>query len=471
MNIHFGTSGWRSIIAKDFTFENVEVVSYAIAQHLLARGGKSVVIGYDTRFLSNEFAKTSAKIFAAYGIKSYFSLTDIPTPVIAYLTVTKKTDGAINITASHNDPYYNGIKFSSKSGGPALPEETEDIEKRINKFLKNRKTIKKMLFEKAVEKKLIIPFNENEYTNAIKKLIDFTPIKKKRPKIIYDPFFATGIRYLPKILKEYTDFTMIHGKKDVLFGGLHPEPTGENLDPLIKKVKSSKADLGLATDGDADRFGIIDFDGSYISPNMVLPIIYYYFLTERGINGNAVRTVATTHLIDKISEHFGYYTKETPVGFKYIGDAIMKGEAVFGGEESGGASMKGWLADKDGILVDLLVTEIFSRRKKPMKELFKELTDKFGDTYSKRLDFEYKGDRKTIERKLKNTVKTFSKEMSITKINELDGTKIILTDKSWILFRFSGTEPKIRIYAESDNEKKFKTLLEKGEEIIQRATF
>ncbi len=469
MKIHFGTSGWRGIIAKDFTFENVKIASYAIAKHLSENKGKSVVIGYDTRFLSEEFAKLSAEVLAGYGIKSYFSETDLPTPVIAYLTVKNKTDGAINITASHNDPYYNGIKFSAKTGGPALPEETKDIENKINNYFKNPVPIKQTDFKEAIDKKLIIPFKEKWYVNALKKLIDTDAVKKANLRVIYDPFFATGRKYMPKFLRGKVKCTMIHGKRDTLFGGLHPEPTGDNLKPLIKKVVKEKALLGLATDGDADRFGVVDRDGSFISPNMVLPIIYYYLLTERKMKGNVVRTVATTHLLDRIAEKFGYQSIETPVGFKYIGDAITKGRAIFGGEESGGATIKGWIADKDGIFVDLMVLEIVSVRKKSMKELFREIENKFGKFVSKRTDFSYKGERDKIEKRLKEFVRKLEKEDDVEKINETDGTKIIFKDGSWILFRFSGTEPKIRVYCESDSEEKLNALTEKGISIAEKA--
>ena len=466
MKIHFGTSGWRGIIAKDFTFDNVKIASYAITQHLLENNGKSVIIGYDTRFLSEEFAKLSAEVLAGYGIKSYFSKTDIPTPVIAFLTTEYKTDGAINITASHNDPIYNGIKFSAKNGGPALPEETTDIENKINKFFERPAEIKQIPFEDAVHKGLIKPFTEKEYIKALKKVIDINSISKAKKNVVYDPFFATGRRYMPKILRKITNCTLIHGKRDTLFGGLHPEPTGKNLVPLIKKVIKLKADLGLATDGDADRFGVVDSDGTFISPNMVLPILYYYLLTERKMEGNVVRTVATTHLLDKIAHSFGYESIETPVGFKYIGDTITKGEAIFGGEESGGATIKGWIADKDGIFVDLLVLEVVSRRNKTLKELFEELETKFGKVISTRLDFLYTGNREEIENKLKEKVSKLEKNDEVQKIITIDGTKIVYTDGSWILFRFSGTEPKIRVYCESESEEKLSTLVNKGKEIL-----
>ncbi len=468
MKIHFGTSGWRSIIAKDFTFDNVKIASFAIAQHLLDNKGKSVIIGYDTRFLSEEFAKLSAEVLAGYGINSYFSLSDIPTPVIAYLTVKNRTDGAINITASHNDAYYNGIKFSASTGGPALPEQTKDIEKRINAFFKNPVDIKTMPFDEAIHKKIITPFKENGYIEAVKKLVDMDIIKKKYMRIIYEPFFATGRNYFPKAVKGAAHCTMIHGKRDTLFGGLHPEPTGKNLEPLKYRVIKSGAEIGLATDGDADRFGVVDSDGSYISPNMVLSIIYYYLLTERKIKGNIARTVSTTHMLDRIANAFGYRAIETPVGFKYIGDAVIKNEAIFGGEESGGATITGWLADKDGIFVDLMILEIISKRNKSMKALFREITEKFGEVYSQRLDFDYQGEREEKEKRLKTLVRKLEKEDDVKKINEIDGTKIIFKDNSWILFRFSGTEPKIRVYCEADDKNKLNILKKKGKEIIEK---
>ncbi len=466
MKIHFGTSGWRGVIAKDFTFYNVKVASYAITQHLLENNGKSVIIGYDTRFLSKEFAKLSAEVLAGYGIKSYFSKTDIPTPVIAFLTTEYKTDGAVNITASHNDPIYNGIKFSAKNGGPALPEETTDIENKINKFFENPVEIKQMPFEDAVHNGLITPFTEKKYIKALQKIIDIDSISKAKKNVVYDPFFATGRRYTPKILRRISNCTLIHGKRDTLFGGLHPEPTGKNLVPLMRKVVKSKANLGLATDGDADRFGAVDSDGAFISPNMVLPILYYYLLTERKMKGNVVRTVATTHLLDRIAHSFGFKSIETPVGFKYIGDTITKGKAIFGGEESGGATIKGWIADKDGIFIDSLILEVISKRNKTLKELFEELEAKFGKTKSTRIDFSYTGNREEIENKLKEKVSKLEKNDEVKKLITIDGTKIVYTDESWILFRFSGTEPKIRIYCESESKEKLTMLANKGKEIL-----
>jgi phosphomannomutase len=344
-----------------------------------------------------------------------------------------------------------------------------DIEKRINAYFKNPKPIKKMQFEEAVQKKIIMPFKEKGYIQAVKRLVDIDIIRKKYVKIIYDPFFATGRKYFPRAVRGIANCTMIHGKRDTLFGGLHPEPTGRNLKPLKQRVIKANAKIGLATDGDADRFGVVDSNGSFISPNMVLPIIYYYLLTERKMKGNVARTVATTHLLDKIARAFGYEAIETPVGFKYIGDAVVRGKAIFGGEESGGATIKNWLADKDGIFVDLMVLEIVSRRNKPMKELFNELTEKFGEIHSERLDFSYRGNKEEKEKNLKALVHSMKEENDVKRIIEIDGTKIIFDDGSWILFRFSGTEPKIRVYCEADNKNKLQALTKRGADIVKKS--
>ncbi len=471
MRIQFGTSGWRGVIADDFTFNNVKIVSLAIAQHILKNNGKSAIIGYDTRFLSKDFAKLSAEVLAKNGIKVYFSPEDTPTPVIAYEIIKKQTDGAINITASHNDYYYNGIKFSAKTGGPALPEETKAIEDRINKIINEKISVEKTPFEEGLENKTIEILGRSTYLEDIKKLVDFSLIEKRKLKIIYEPFFATGIRYLPELLAPIANLKIIHGERDPLFGSLHPEPIEKNLTELINKVRTENASIGLSTDGDADRFGIIDKGGLYFQPDKILSIIYYYLITERKMKGNIVRTVATTQMLDRIAKHFGFETIETPVGFKYIGDAVIKGEAIFGGEESGGATISGWLPEKDGILIDSLVTEIISKKGSTLSKLYKEIASLFGETYSERIDFDYEGDRINIEKKLKQKISDILKNERVKKINEIDGTKIIFEDDSWLLFRFSGTENKIRAYCESTDYKKtenLKIIANKAVQFIKR---
>jgi len=467
MNIRFGTSGWRGIIADDFTFENVRIATEAIVNYLKKNNGRSVVVGYDTRFLSEEFASTASKILASNGIKVYLSEQDLPTPVIAYEIIKRGTDGGINFTASHNDYIYNGLKFSAKSGGPALPEETDQIEKNINMVLSGKGN-NRMNINENVSK--IITFDKTSYNEDLIRLIDFEPIKKRRLTIVYEPFFGTGRRFTPDLLNGVTNFSMIHGVRDPLFGKMHPEPIEPNLRDLMDSVLSKKADLGVSTDGDADRFGFIDKDGTFVSPDKILSIIYYYLLSERKMRGNIVRTVATTHLLDRIAQAFGFESIETPVGFKYIGDALGTGEAIFGGEESGGASITGWLPEKDGMLVILIVTEIVSRSQKTLSELFNEIAERFGESFSSRLDFPFARDKTSVEKEILSQVSALQKDNSIEKMDEKDGIRATIKDGSWMLFRFSGTEPKLRIYFEATDKKTLNELMNLGKKIFTKAS-
>ncbi|MGB9695016.1 MAG: phosphoglucomutase/phosphomannomutase family protein, partial [Caldisericaceae bacterium] len=277
-------------------------------------------------------------------------------------------------------------------------------------------------------------------------------------------------RFTPGLLEGITNFTMIHGVRDPLFAKMHPEPIESNLIDLRNAVVSKGCDLGVSTDGDADRFGFVDKDGSFISPDKILSIIYYYLLSERGFKGNVVRTVATTHLLDRIAKGFGFEALETPVGFKYIGDALEKGEAVFGGEESGGLSIKGWLPEKDGMLAILLVAEIVSRRKKSLTELFNELTARYGESYSSRLDFPFEGNKEAVEGNILEEVRKLKESQVIASIDEVDGIRGTMDDGSWILFRPSGTEPKMRIYFEATTQERLNQLLKFGREIFKQPT-
>lgn len=459
MKIKFGTSGWRGIIADDFTFENVKFAVYGIVKYLKEIEGKSVIVGYDTRFLSEDFAKSAAEIIAYNGIKVLYSQDDIPTPVVSYEVITKKLDGGLNFTASHNDYMYNGLKFSNKIGEPALPEETQKIEKYIDEAFSKNTKINSLKFDEALDSHLIEILTKTDYISDLKKLIDVDKIKAKNLKVVYEPFFGTGRRFVPELLSNITDFTMIHGIRDPFFGKIHPEPIEANLKELSEEVLNVKADIGIATDGDADRFGFIDKDGSFIPPNIILSIIYYYLLKVRGMQGNVVRTVSTTSLLDRIARKNGFDAIVTPVGFKYIGEALYEGKAIFGGEESGGASLKGWLTEKDGILINGLVLEIVSHFGKTLKELQNDLFREFGEVDNNRIDIAFD---ESLKEKANNLLKDYivkNKDfLDYKEIDETDGIKISFKDESGILFRFSGTEPKLRIYCESDSLEKLYNL-------------
>ena len=469
MKIKFGTSGWRGIIADDFTFANVRLAISGIGEYLKEIGGKSVVIGYDTRFLSEDFAKVASGILAKSGIKVYLSNYDIPTPVVAFEILKKKADGGINFTASHNDYMYNGLKFSNKTGGPALPEETKRIEEHISDI--EREKIEELPFEEGLREGIIEVFEETSYTEALTKLVDLDKIKSGHLKVVYEPFFGTGRRFLPEVLSSITDFTMIHGVRDPLFGKLHPEPIEENLNLLKESVLKNNGAIGLSTDGDADRFGIIDKDGSFIPPNIVLSIIYYYLLEVRKMKGNIVRTISTTSLLDRIAHKYGYEAIVTPVGFKYIGAALFERKAIFGGEESGGASIQGWLQEKDGLLVNLLVLEIVSHYWKSLSELRDELYKIFGEVYNRRIDFSFEHAlQERVTSVLLNFVYKEKDALCIDKIDETDGIQLLFEDGSSILYRPSGTEPKMRIYIEGTSIEKIEQLSQTAIQIFRKAS-
>lgn len=470
MQIKFGTSGWRGIIADDFTFANVKLASFGIAKYLKEINGESVIVGYDTRFLSEDFAKVASEILAYNGIHVFYSEFDIPTPVVAFEILNRKTAGGINFTASHNDYMYNGLKFSNRTSGPALPEETKRIEEIISDLSKENPLINKINFDEGVKKGIITIFGETSYFEEVKKKVDMEKIAKRHPKVVYDPFFGTGRRFIPPLIEELTDFSMIHGVRDPLFGKLHPEPIEENLKPLKDEVLKHNADIGLSTDGDADRFGFIDKDGSFIPPNTVLSIIYHYLLEVRKLKGNVVRTISTTSLLDRIAKAYGFEALVTPVGFKYIGEALYNKKAIFGGEESGGASIQGWLQEKDGILVNLLILEIISHYGKTLSELRDELFIKFGEVYNRRIDLTFDPSlQEKMVKLLKDYIHKERENLNIKSINELDGIQLTLEDGSTILYRVSGTEPKIRMYLETYNRNKIEELSKLAKEIFLKS--
>ena len=451
--IKFGTSGWRGVIAEDFTFSNVRKVSRGIRNYLIENNihKNGIVIGFDTRFLSKEFAKEVAKIFAESGIKVLFIYEPAPTPVVSFTILKYEAAGGVNITASHNPYYYSGLKFSPSWGGPAEPEVTGKIEELLNK--ESDFEIKKD-FEDFVEEGIIQIVDPSE--DYIENLLKIIPYELNiRNKIIFDPMFGTGIKYLKKLFKENNNITLIHDKIDPLFGGLEPVPYEEFLSDLRNVVIEKNAFLGLALDGDADRFGVISSDGTFISPNEVLSILSFYLGKDKkeGIG----RTISTTRLLDKIANFYNLEIFETPVGFKFIGMLIRDGKIYIGGEESGGLSIKGWLPEKDGILADLLMLQICENEKTPPKELIENLYKKFGRFYTKRIDLRFSDEERNI---IKDFIEKFEDDeifnLKIKNIDKKDGLLINLTeDFSYILFRLSGTENVIRVYFETQNKSLF----------------
>ena len=468
--IKFGTSGWRGVIADDFTFARVRVATQAIADHIAAEGlkDKGVVVGYDTRFLSERFAAEAVKVLAANGVRSFLSNRDVPTPAVAFDIIRRKAAGGINFTASHNPPEYNGLKFSPAWGGPALPETTKDIEARANALIE-KNSIPVMPIVEAKQKGLVDDVDlRKAYLDDLRKKIDFEPIKKAKLKLAIDLLYGTGRDYLDSALKDAgCAVTTVHGHRDALFGGHAPEPSEENLAELSGIMKKGRFDLGLAVDGDADRFGVMDYDGTYINPNQVLALVLDYLCRTRGWKGGAARSIATSHLIDAVAKKHGIEVYETGVGFKFIGDLLVQGKIIFGGEESAGMTIKDHVPEKDGILACLLVAEMVSSERKTIKELLKRLYKEVGTILNDRINIRLtETNRKAVGERLNQPVSELGGLRVKGKKTTADGTKYMLEDDSWVLMRASGTEPVVRVYVEAGSEEKINELTEAGRKFI-----
>jgi alpha-D-glucose phosphate-specific phosphoglucomutase len=468
--IKFGTDGWREIIANEFTFENVKYVTQAIADYVNANkmAPRGVVIGFDNRFLSEKFAEAVAEVLCGNGIKVYMTGRATPTPVTAFAVKHLTAAGAVMLTASHNPPEYNGIKFIPEYAGPALPYITDEIEANVKRVLETGKYTE-ISYNKAIEQGMVININPfDDYMTHLKTVINIEAIKKANLKVIVDPMFGAGIGYLDAILKEAgCQVKTIHDYRDPLFGGSMPDPSAKVLIELRDMVISEKADLGLAMDGDADRFGIIDSDGTYIIPNQVLYLVYYHLINFRGLKGPVARSVATTHTLDRIAGHYGLEVDETPVGFKYIGESMMKKGSILGGEESGGLSIIGHIPEKDGILAAALIAELVAVEKTTIREILAKLKEKFGVLSSERLDIHTTNEKKEqVLAKIKEAEPNEIAGLKVTKILSIDGKKFYLEDGSWVLIRASGTEPLFRIYVESDEPGKIKKIQNSTKELL-----
>lgn len=469
--IKFGTDGWRAIMAREFTFDNVKVVTQAIARYILAHdmAARGVVIGYDNRFLSEHFAGAAGEVLTGNGIPVFITNRAAPTPVTAFEVKRRGAAGAVMLTASHNPPEYNGIKFIPEYAGPALPYITDELEKYVNELAETGE-YRDLDLEKGKEKGLvqyIDPFED--YIAHLKTVVNMEDIRQAGLKIVVDPMFGAGIGYLDRILADAgCQVEVIHGYRDPLFGGSMPEPAAKVLTELKERVLATGAHLGLAMDGDADRFGIIDRDGRYINANQVLYLLYWHLLKNRGIKGPVARTVATTHMLDKIAARYGLEVDETPVGFKYIGESMMKKGSILGGEESGGLSITGHIPEKDGILADVLMAELAAKEGKSLGEILAELDREFGGLKSERMDIHCSQETKErVLAELKELALPEIGGLAVTKVNAVDGKKFVLSDGSYALIRASGTEPLFRIYVETDSEEKLRRIQQSMRDILK----
>lgn len=467
--ITFGTSGWRGILCEDFTFDNVKVVVQAIADTVKASGehDKGVVISCDTRFMGQRFVEAAARVLAGAGIKSYICERDTPTPVISYEILRRGAAGAINFTASHNPPEYNGVKFSPSWGGPALPETTDEIERRANEMLGTVCYAEHGLDE-AMRLGLLESINPcSGYLGALEQKVDFDCIARLG-KVALNPLYGTARGYLDEPLRQRgIPYAIINNNLDPYFGGQPPEPSEAHIPDFIALVKNDPdIKLGLATDGDADRFGILDSDGSYIEPNYIIALLLDYLIRVRKLEGGVARSVATSHLIDAVAKKHGVPVYETPVGFKYIGELISQDKLVIGGEESAGLTIRGHVPEKDGILACFLVAEMVAREGKSIRELLDRLYGEVGRFVTRRDNLKLSPE---LEIAYKNKIDAVPDEVAgakVTNVVRIDGTKLLLADGSWMLFRKSGTEPVVRLYGEAGNEARLAEVMAAGRKFI-----
>ena len=450
--IKFGTDGWRGIIADDFTFPNVRKVTRAIASYLDTAYTKDrpVLIAYDTRFLADEFARTSAAVLADLGWNVKITDRDCPTPVIAYNARLLNSAGALMFTASHNPAPYCGIKYIPDYAGPATPEITDTI-------VANIETSSDELPGSNPSGTISTFDPKPDYLNFIYTLLDVEKIKSANLKVKYDALYSTSRGYLDEVLQYCgCQLESFHDWRDVLFGGGMPEPKGEQLVELVAAVKADQADLGLATDGDSDRFGIVDEQGNVLTPNTVLLVLARHLIKNKGKSGAIVRTVATTHLLDNFAAKYGLQIYETAVGFKYIGEKMRETAVLIGGEESGGLSIIGHIPEKDGVLADMLVAEAIAYEGKPLSQLVQEaIAEADGPLYNNRLDLHLTEAHKVAV--INSYTQNPPSEVAGIKVKEVgrkDGIKLYLEEGSWVLLRPSGTEPLVRVYMETNSPEK-----------------
>jgi alpha-D-glucose phosphate-specific phosphoglucomutase len=455
--IKFGTDGWRAIIARDFTFRNCRIVAQGVAAYINSKNlsKKGIIIGYDTRFLSRDFAEECARVMVGNGIKTILLKKFTPTPLTAYAIYKMEAGGALMITASHNPPEYSGIKFIPDYAGPALPDVTDAIEEEIRRVIDNQKIYELDLGE-AVKLGLFMEKDlDAEYMDQVVKLTQLASIKSRKLKIVINPMFGAGIGYLDKILGDLGyEVKTINNHRDVLFGGSMPEPINRLLNDLKRAVISYNGDIGLALDGDADRFGIVDNQGNFINANRFMNLLLDHLINSRKWRGPVCRSVATTHMFDSIARQHGMNVIETPVGFKYVSEAMREKGCIMGCEESGGISIAGHVPEKDGILACLLAVEMLACNDKSLHELNAEFDNKYGPApISERIDIKInQADINKILKKVYAFEPDVLAGIRINNISDPDGRRIMLEDGSWLLIRTSGTEPILRIYVEAADE-------------------
>ncbi len=472
MSIHFGTDGWRAVISDEFTFANVRKVAQGIADFVLENASHSpplVVVGYDTRFLSDHYAREVARVLAANGISVYLTQRDTPTPIVSFAIRHVGASYGVMITASHNPPRYNGIKLKGAFGGPALPADTRRVEALIRSAEEEGRSPRTMPFEEAERMGRITRFDPFPlYRTHVWQLVRQEPIALAAPRVIVDPMYGAGRGYFKQLLGSAgARVEEIHGVMNPGFNGLHPEPIPRNLGPLMDAVRERGPVFGLATDGDADRIAAVDEKGRFVDPHHILALTLRFLVHQRGWSGAVVKTVSTTRMLDRLAERYGLPLYETPVGFNYIVEHILERDVLIGGEESGGMTILHHIPEGDGLLMGLLLTEILATTGGTLVDLVEDLHREVGPFVYDRLDYRVTAFSKPeLVRRLSENPPATLAGLPVRAISTRDGVKYMM-DSAWLLIRPSGTEPVLRIYAEAPDRGTVHALLEEGKRLFR----
>ena len=475
MSIKFGTDGWRAVISDTFTFANLRLVAQAMADYIREENSSdpSVVVGFDTRFLSDRYAADVARVMAANGVHTWLARADTPTPAISYAVVHKKATAGVMITASHNAPRYNGVKLKANYGGSASPADSKRVERILTRNQDSLHGPNLMDMETAIRQERITKFDPAwAYYEHLGTLVDLDTISEGELRVVADGMYGSGRRAISEVLmRTRTHVRNIRHEMNPGFGGIHPEPIARHLGLLMSDIQSGHWDIGLATDGDADRIGAVDGNGAFVDPHRIFALVLHYLLEKRGMRGTVVRTVSTTRMLDRIAQQYGLPLVETPVGFNHITDHILDNGVVMGGEESGGITIKGHIPEGDGVLMGLLLLEVMADADAPLHELVDDMLAKYGPAQYKRTDIKLKHPvaKSTMVNMLVEAAPPQISGVQVEDIQTTDGVKYYLDDGSWLLIRPSGTEPVLRVYAEAANDKRVQALLDFGEEMATRA--
>ena len=466
--IHFGTSGWRDIIAQGFTFAGVTAVTRAAARRLkaLKLAGRGVLVGHDPRFLAEQFTAHAARVLSGEGISVHVVEESAPTPALSAAIIDLKLAGGINFTASHNPADYQGFKWSNAHGSPATREEVAPLEKLANTFLAQDGGRP----PRGVKPGKITPFDPKPgYFQRLEKMLPLELLRGARLSVVADPLYGAGRGYLDEALRRAgCRVSVLHDWRDPLFGGQPPEPSTERLQEARERMRSEQASLVLSTDGDADRFGVLDADGSYLTPNEILALTVYLLVKHRGGRGRVVRSVVTSHLVDAVAKRFGLEVEITPVGFKYIGESMQRGGFLAGGEESGGLTVAGHVPEKDGVLACLLMAELVARERRSLRAVLEELFREVGRILTRRINVHLANQEAgaAIKKKLEHYRPRQLAGRGVTQVDTMDGYKYLLDNGAWLAIRLSGTEPVARLYLEAGDSVLLEALAGVGKELL-----